>query len=72
MSKTSEKVSRSDLDTQRTWRGSWTHSAKGACVAYRFIDYAGYRFGLLGFRLVEVLDEFDQDTSRNHNTIKTQ
>ena len=57
MSKTFEKKSRSDLDPQRTRGGSWTHSAEGARVAYRFIDYTGYRFDLLGFRLVEVLDE---------------
>ena len=28
--------------------------------------------GGLGVRLMEVLDEFDQDTSRNHNAIKAQ
>ena len=60
MSKTetaSEKDLVSYLKHKRNRGGSWTFSIVGSRFSYRFIDYAGYRFDLLGFRLVEVTDE---------------
>lgn len=37
--------------------GSWYFIPQIARVVCRYIDYTDYRYDLLGFRLVEVLDE---------------
>jgi len=71
MSKTSEKTRESG--SYRVFRaGSCRHVPQHARVANRLFNVPGIRFIYLGVRLVEVLDEFDQDTSRNHNAIKAQ
>jgi formylglycine-generating enzyme required for sulfatase activity len=52
--------------------GSWTSVPQFAALRYRNVGTACSAGDRLGVRLVEVLDEFDQDTSRNHNAIKAQ
>jgi hypothetical protein len=52
--------------------GSWYDGSRTTPVVRRRDRQRGICYGDLSFRLVEVLDEFDQDASRNHNTIKAQ